>query len=186
MKSMLIVFFILLLIILLLIFPFKTRIMCHVNLLEMKGFYSVKVWKIKFLCGKIYISNSGELEVENQANMIGEEYNKSFAKQLAKQILTRLNVKKMELFFTGGFSNNSFSSAILCGTMSSFIQTGYSLLSQKYNNVKLYEDIYPTFNHDNLELTFDIVLSISILKILISVFKANRLKEIQNERWFFK
>ena len=63
-------------------------------------------------------------------------------------------------------SENSFSSAMICGSMSSLIQSIYSYLSQKYYSVKLYEDIDAKFGEDSLEVTLDIVVSISLILIL--------------------
>ncbi len=173
MKSLLIVFFIFSLIVLIMVFPFKTRFMCHINLLDLKGFYSVKVWRIRFLCGKVYVDSDGELMMENSADMLSKNYKNTYFKSLIKELIKRVDIKKMEIFFTGGFAQNSFSSAMLCGSVSSGVRSLYSVLSQKYDNVKLYEDISPTFSYDNLELTFDIVLSISMIKIIISIIKAN-------------
>ena len=65
------------------------------------------------------------------------------------------------------------------------VQSLYSYLTQKYDYVRLYENIVPTFNENNLELTFDIVLSISIFKIFVSIIKSNiannKFKERKNE-----
>lgn len=182
MKSILIVFFVLMFFVLVLIIPFKSRMMSHFNFLEMKGFYSIKIWRIRILCGKIYINQNGEIEADNLTNLMSSNYNKSFVKGLSKELISKLDVKKIEMYFTGGFVNNSFSSAMVCGSVSSIVQTMFSVLSQKYKNVKLFEDIIPTFNEDNFEITFDVVLSISIFQIILSILKANKFKENKNER----
>lgn len=185
MKSMLIVFFIIFFILLILILPFKARLMAHINLLDLKGFYSLKIFKIRLLTGKIYITN-GELKIDNEIDKITTEYDSDFDKAFSKFILKEIDIKKMEIFFTGGFVDDSYASAIMCGTISSAVQTAYSYLTQKYYNVKLYQDINPTFNEDNLELTFDIVVSVSIFGLLKSVIKSaislKKLKENNNER----
>lgn len=53
-------------------------------------------------------------------------------------------------------------------------------------NVKLYNDIKPTFGQDNFELTFDIVLSISFIQIISAVFAAaienKKERRVLNER----
>lgn len=185
MKSILIVFFIVTLLFLLLIFPFKIRFMTHFNFLKLKGFYSVKILNIKLLSGMIYRKN-GEIKVENSADMFSGNMSKPFMKKLIGELFNKLDVKKVEIFFTGGFAENSFSSAIMCGSVTSFVQTLYSILSQKYLNVKLYEDIAPTFKKDSLELTLDIVLSLNIFNIITSIIKSNfannKFKERKNER----
>jgi len=138
----------------------------------------------KLLNGRI-IMQDGELKMENSVNFMDGYYNGNFVKEFSKQIISRIDIKKVELFFTGGIVDNSFSSAIMCGSISSIIQTLFSFLSQKYEGVKLYKDISPTFDENNLELTFDGVISISLLAIFLSaiaaLFKSNK-KENKNEQ----
>lgn len=159
--------------------------MCHFNVFEVKGFYSIKIWRFNFICGKIYSDPDGKIKTENSIGVINKDYDKNFIKLLALNLLKRLDVHKVEIFFTGGFKENSYSSALLCGSVSSMVQSLYSYLSQQYDYVRLYENIVPTFNENNLELTFDIVLSISIFKIFVSIIKSNfannKLKESKNE-----
>ena len=168
MKSVLIVFFILLLLVLIFIFPFKIRLMSHLNMFEMKGFYTFKIMRFQLLCGKVYVQN-GEIVSNNSVNFFSKNYNKQFMKELSKQLVSRIDVK-----------------AMLCGSVSSLVETTYSILSQKYDNVKLFEDINPTYNDNNLEVTFDIVVSVSIYEIVKSIiiaqFKKSKLKEVENER----
>lgn len=184
MKSMLIVFFVILLIFFILIFPFKIRLMGHLDLVKMKGFYCFKVLGIKFLNGRIYMEN-GEIKAENSINFMDGKINKDYMVKLSQEIISRIDVKKTELYFTGGTLESSFSSAIMCGSISSFVETLYSILSLKFDNVKLYSDIKPTFNENNFELTFDVAIAISLLKILISIFSAliklKQKKESKNE-----
>lgn len=136
------------------------------------------------MCGMIERDESGELKVTNTNNILKGEFNKPFVKNLSKEIIDRLDVKKIEIFFTGGFVDDSFSSAMLCGTVSSMVRSVYSYLSLKYDDVKLYEDVDPTYNESNLEITFESVVSVSIFKLLVSLIKANsktKRKEIKNE-----
>ena len=74
----------------------------------------------------------------------------------------------------------------MCGGVSSVVYSLYGYLSQQYENVKLYEDIVPTFSENNLELTFDAVMAVSLFKIMksliITKLKTNRFEEVKNER----
>lgn len=184
MRNLLIVFFIICFILMIFAFPFKTRIMGHINLLEMKCYYSVKAWLLKLLCGKIIVENS-KVKMTNENTLFSNSYNEEFMKLLTKEILSKINVKKVEIFFTGGFKENSFSSAIICGTILMIVQTFFGYLSLTEENVKIYEDINPTFNENNLELTVDIVVSISIFGLIKCIFRADKrnkkLKELKNE-----
>ena len=172
MQKVLIVFFIVFFVILVLVFPFKTRAMAHVNLLELKCFYSVKIWIIKILCGMANFENE-RLNVFNDKTIFSGEYDDKL-KAFSKEVLKHISVKKVELFFTGGAKDNSFSSAMICGTMLSIVETIYANLSLLYEDVKMYKDIEPTFKEDNFELTIDFVASISVVKLLISVFKSKK------------
>lgn len=184
MRNLLIVFFVICFLILLAIFPFKTRFMGHINLIEMKCYYSVKSWILKLLCGKIVVEN-GKLEMTNEDTLLSGSYNSEFMKKVTKEILSKLDVKKVEIFFTGGFKDNSFSSAIMCGTVLTLVQTIYGYLSLTFDDVKMYEDIKPTFDETNLELTIDLVVSISLIKLikcfLLASKQLKKMKELKNE-----
>lgn len=181
MKELLIVFFILTVIVMAMAFPFKTRMMAHVNFLNTKGFYSLKVMKIKLLTGRFFLDDEDGFQVENSVDMLSKNYNNPFIREMIKEFSKRVDVKKVEMFFTGGFENDSYMSAIMCGMISSFIQTVYSYLYDKYEGVKLYEDVDVTFDKTNLEFTFDIVISISLFSILRSIIKADKQSKKQGE-----
>lgn len=158
--------------------------MGHFNFLSLKGYYSFKIWRLKLLCGKIEKNEDGELKVTNANNILKGDFNKDFIKILSKETLERIDVKKIEIFFTCGFLEDSFSSAMLCGTVSSSIQSLYGYLSLKYDDVMLFEDINPTYNDSNLETTFSAVFSVSLIKLITAVIVSNlkmKKKEIKNE-----
>lgn len=121
----------------------------------------------------------------NDDTLLTGDVDKMFIKKMAGEIIARLDVKKIEIFFTGGFKENSFSSAIICGSILSIVETLYGGLSLSFDNIKMYKDIKPTFDEDNLELTIDLVVSISLIKILNCFFRASKktkkLKEMKNE-----
>ena len=149
--------------------------MGHFNLIEMKGFYSFKVWRIKILCGRIYLNSDGKLKVENTNNAIKDRYKDALMKKFSLTIMKLIEVKKVELFFSGGFKDNSFTSAIVCGSAKMIVNTIYGYLSQNYEDVKLFEDIKPTFGSDSFELTFDFVASVSIFQIIRALIKSKKL-----------
>ena len=183
MQNILIVFFIVYFLIIILFFPFKIRCMGHFNIIEMMGFYSLKILKLKIINGRIKYEN-GKIVVQNSVNIIQDKFNGEFSRKFIYNLLSKIEVKKVEIFFSGGISDNSFSSAIICGGVSSFVQSVYSYFSQKYYNVKLYEDIEPKFGEDNLELTFDFVINVSMFSIIVSLLSAfkKNFGEIKNEK----
>lgn len=172
MTNVLIVFFVLSLIVLLFVFPFKSRLMGHFDLLGKKGFYSFKIWRVKILCGKVCVDENNKMKIENLKNTIKSKYKEEFSKFFWIQMLKSVDVKKIEIFFTGGIKKDSFSSAMLCSGARLIVDVLYSYISQNYEDARLYEDISPEFNDDQLEMTFDFVLSINIYQILKSLIKA--------------
>ena len=174
MKELLIVFFIFTVIIMAMAFPFKTRMMFHTNLLNAKGFYSFKIMKIRLLTRRFFIDKKEGFTIENSVDIFSQNINKPFVRNLIKEMTKRVDVKKVELFFTGGFKEDAYSSAIMCGFVSSAAQVIYSMIYEKFEDAKLYEDVSVTFDEDNVDLTFDIVIKISLIAILKSIFKANK------------
>ncbi len=158
--------------------------MGHFDVLNFKFYYVAKLWILKLICGKILIDN-GEIKMTNEKTILSGSYNKPYIKSISKELMDRMDVKKVELFFTGGFKENSFSSAMVCGCVLSVVETLYGYLSLSFDNVKMYKDINPTFDENNLELTVDIVVSISLVQILKSLLSAGsrtqKLKEQNNE-----
>ena len=131
------------------------------------------------------VVDNGKINVTNEKTVLSGSYNKPFMRNLASELFRRLDVKKVEFFFTGGFKENSFSSAMMCGSVLSVVETLYGYLSLSFDNVKMYKDIKPTFDENNLELTADIVVSISLIKLLKSFLVAGsrtqKLKEMKYE-----
>lgn len=175
MKELLIVFFIVVLIIMAIAFPFKTRLMTHINFFGEKVFYSFKVMKIKLLTGRMFIDSNDGFVIENSENFFTAKFKKPFAKEFVNQFLSRLDVKKVETYFVGGLKNDSYSSAMISGFVDSVVKGVYSYLFEKYEFAKLYESVETTFDDDNLEFTIDVVISISLFSILKSILKANKL-----------
>ena len=79
MRDLLIVFFIISFLFLIVIFPFKTRLMGHINLIDLKCYYSLKAWLVKLLCGKIEFVD-GKIEVKNEESLISKNYQNEYLK----------------------------------------------------------------------------------------------------------
>ncbi len=184
MKELLIVFLILILLIMAIAFPFKTRFMIHINLFDTQGYYNIKVIKIKLLTGRFYIDDKEGFSVENSANLMEGKFKSDFAKELSKEFIKTLDVKQVKMFFTGGLKNDAYASAMIVGTACSVVRSFYAYLSEMYEDVKLYEDVDVTFDDNNLEMTLDIVISISLFSIIKSIIKANKNVKVKGEsKW---
>lgn len=128
-------------------------------------------------------NQNGGFEIKNANNVLKGDFSNPFVKKLTKEVLDKIDVNKIEIFFTGGFVEDSFSSAIMCGVISSVVKSLYGYLSLKYEDVGLYEDINPTYNESNLELSLSGSISVSLIKLFLAIAGANkRLKgEMINE-----
>ena len=122
----------------------------------------------------------------NEETILTKSYNNEYMKLVGKEILSSIDIKKLEVFFVGGFKDNSFSSAMMCGAVISVVETIFAHLSLSFDNVKMYKDIKPTFDENNLELTMDIVVSVSLWKMFLCFLSAgkklNNLKELKSEK----
>lgn len=170
MKNIFIVFFIVNLILLILSFPIKIKLIGHFNFVKMIGLYSLKTFGIKLLNGKIYYDN-GNFIFNNSVNLIKNRFKDSYSKELTIDLIKKINIKKIEIFFNGGVADDSFASAIICGSVSSSIKSLYSYLSQNYFGIKLYEDIDAKFGKNELELNFNMILGISLVTMVILLLK---------------
>ena len=93
MKWIILVVFILLLIFLLLCIPFNVAFGAHLNVVENKGFYSLKVLFIKILCGRMRI-REGKLEFENNNDLLfTANSNEDFINKIFINILKVIKVK---------------------------------------------------------------------------------------------
>ncbi len=181
MKLIMLVVFIFLLIFLFLIIPFKVKFGAHLNVIENKGFYSLKVAFIKLLCGRMRVSD-GKLEFENNNDLLfknnsDEEYlNKVFTK-----ILSKINVSNMELFIQFGNKYNAANTAIVCGSFQSIFCTIYVMLKTRYKGMYQFLDIDPNYNKDAFEITINAGFTISVLKVIQCLIKAKLELKVRNQ-----
>ena len=137
--------------------------------------------KIKIVNGKIEFVN-GDLVVNNSVNLINIKFEKNFSKKVFKQLTDKIEIKKLEIYFSGGVADNSFASAMICGSINSLIKSVFGVLSQKYYSIKLYEDVDARFANNDFEITFDFVASVTILSLIVSIIKAlGEKKEVESE-----
>lgn len=182
-NELLIVFFVIILIIFLLVFPFKIRILAHVNLLELKGFYSGKVAGIKIIEGIIFSDSTGKLEMKNSANLLSKNIDENFTKCFGEEIIKKIYVNDAEVFIVSGFVEDSYLSAILSGGISAIIKSVYSFLSFEYEDSKLVCDIKPVFDESKFELSVKFVASITLFKTIVALLKSfKKLKELKEAK----
>ena len=63
------------------------------------------------------LDKKGEIEVENSNNLFDGDIDKLFAKKLVIVLMEKINVKKIELFFSGGFVENGCKNVVFSEKM---------------------------------------------------------------------
>ena len=154
-----------LLLFVLLAYPIKAVAKVHINLVNLKAFYSIKVLFIKLLCGTTYIEEN-RLIIQNSHNLL---YNmKDTQKQMViiKNIVKRISVSKLQIYFSGGIKNNAYQTAMLCGYAHAITSALFGFLITKNNYINIFQDIDPQYNKDALDITLKCILEISMLDVI--------------------
>lgn len=180
MKIYLVVFLCVLLLFVLLAYPIKAVAKVHINAINLKAFYSIKVLFIKLLCGTTYIEDN-RLIIQNSHNFL---YNMKDTKKqmvITKNIVKRISVSKLQIYFCGGIKNNAYQTAIICGYAHGISSALISYLITKNNYINIYQDIDPQYNKDALDLTLKCVLEISLLDVFAALIDSKaKYKESQS------
>ena len=174
MRIFLVVFFIVLLLLVLMALPLTVNLKVHVNFVNLKCLYSIKVLGIKLLCGTTYIEDS-RLIIQNTHNKIKIPEGKMDEQMMImKHIIKKISVDKLNLFFTGGIKDDAYYTAMLCGYVYSISSALIAKLITKHNCINIYQDIDPVYNQDALDLTLKCLIQISILNVLSAVISAKK------------
>ena len=165
-----------------LLLPVKTTLKLHLNLLSNKGFYSVKVFFIKLLCGRAQLSD-GVIEYENTNDMFfNSNMDNRHLNLLLLELAKRINLNDFEIFLTFGVQQNAYITALVCGGVSGVLSAIVSFLRLKYKNMNQILDIDPNYKKDAFELTSTVTISINLLNVIIAWFKAKaKFKEMEYE-----
>lgn len=144
----------------------------HLNLIEFKSFYSLKVLFVKLLCGTTYIQNN-KLIIQNTHNLISAlAKNKQQQMVQIKGFISKITIAKMQIFFSAGVQNNAYQTAIICGYFYSISSALAGYLISKNNYINIYQDIDPQYNKDALEITIKSIVEISLLDVFLALISS--------------
>lgn len=164
--------FIFLLLFLILILPFKIKIGLHINVLENKGFYLIKVLFIKMLCGRVRIKE-GKLEFENNNDLIFKKSkDEVYLNKVFMCLLSEMEICDLQIFIEFGNKSDAAQTAIFCGALESVLSGLFAVLKTKFNYMYQFLDIDTNYNKDALEATVGTIISISLWQILKCLIKA--------------
>ena len=172
MREMLLEIFVLLFVVALILYPFKIKAVMHVNVFEDLAFLAVKVFDFKLFCARFTITKEGKLDIDKFKKKKKKKKDPLLLYSYFTCLAKLLNIKKFELYFTSGFKNNAYHSAMLCGYVNVFSSIVCGLLLNKYKHIKIYSDIGADFENNRLELSGMVVVCFSLLDMLISVICA--------------
>ena len=90
------------------------------------------------------------------------------------QIVKKISVDKLNLFFCGGVKDDAYTTAMLCGYVYAISSALISKIITKHNCISVYQDIDPIYNEDALDLTLKCLIQISILDVLSALVSAKK------------
>lgn len=168
MKTALIVIMCLLTIYVLLSYPFSFRLKVHADAISMVCFYSLKINFVKLLCGKSSITGSTLVTQNTHDLILAPMKNSSMQKAFAVQLLPKIKISKVEIYFTGGVANDACATALFCGSVQILSSMLASALISADPLINIYQDIDTDFTNDALQLSASCVLQLSINDIIIA------------------
>lgn len=175
MKTILIIVTIILVLFLLIIFPFRVRFQGHVNLLANICVYSAKILFVPLLVGRCKVTIKDGLVFENAINKLAnDEKHPHLMDIYTEQIIKRLVISKLDLYFTFGDSADAGVTAMVCGTMQTLSSILISVVLNRNKYASITQDIAPSYTEDVFELTAQLSLKISLLDVFKSYFIAKK------------
>ena len=175
---MIIAFFILLVLVLLLIIPVKFKISFDYNIFKNRGFLKIKLfnfkmfyYKLKLNKNKIVLSN---FKTTKELNLEINKKNIDYAKELQNEILKRLYLKELIVYFNFGLKDKPFPSAIICSGIETVLSVVSSLIKFQKPTAIINYKVSPYYSKDIFNTDFNLIISISITNLIISLLKAKR------------
>ena len=168
MKICLVIFLCVLLFFILLAYPIKAVAKIHINLVDLKAFYSIKVLFVKLLCGTTYIEDN-QLIIQNTHNLFPPMKEPKKQLLIIENILKRISIDTCHLYFCGGIKDNAYQTAMVCGYIQAITVALFCVLITKNNCINIFQDIDPQYNKDALDVTVKCVIEISILDVLAAL-----------------
>jgi len=171
MKTALLILLITFFMILFISYPFKIKWSFHFNVLKNVGFVVFKVLFIRLTCERFKINNKCEIEIESEKKKKKDD---QFLKQYIYSLAKRVDVKRIDLFCDIGLKDDAYLLSMTCGYIDSFFNICYSVLLNRYVDLKIFYRCEPTYQRECLEATGKIIVTFSLIDVLISVYNAYR------------
>ena len=181
---MYVVFLIFLSLLLIITFPLYLGLDFRFNINAKQGHIIIKFFKITIINYMIKLKNRkiilyNKKEVKKLDFEINKE-NINFANLLQKELFKRIFLDKIIIKIDFGINNNPFLVALIYGTVNTFLNIFFGIISYQKPTSKLNYDLN-TYNDKNLGiLNLNIYLSISLLNMFFAYVKAK--KNLNNKK----
>lgn len=174
-----ILFAIFLILLSLLLIRFRIRLVAHFDIIEgRQGFFTLSILRISLFSGKIkLIGNKLELTTKKgKKSTIKITYDKedeqSIVNYLDNAVVRVVDILALDIFFTAGKSDDAFFGAMASGVAKVFINIIACLLKSRYPNMHYTEGAMADFGQDNLHISLNSILTLSIADIIYSLIYA--------------
>lgn len=171
-----IVFFLLcalLCVLLILLLNLKFKVLFLVTSENQSAYYTLNHRFFNLLQGKILVLDNREISLIIKKNVIlTKSSNQEFSKRFAFELLSRVKLKRIDVFVDTGIVSDAFISAIIAGGATGIAGVVKSLLSHTSAQTSVY--VTNEFKTKNYAVAVDLNIKISTLKIIASMLSARK------------
>ena len=168
MNNILLILFIMFFVISVVIYPLKMKGAIHINVLENLGFAVVKVFNIRLFNARFKMAKDGHVSMEKEKNK-KKKKNKTLSQFYFMSLAKKVDVKKAEIFFVAGSSQDAFIVSVVNGFVNVVSTCVFTTLMNKYKSMKTLVCVEPDYEKEGLEITASGVISFSLFDMLLSV-----------------
>lgn len=167
-----VVFFILLAIFifgLILVMPIKIQGLGHMNGLDRKIFYSLRLPFVNLACGKILLDDDYKFVVDKETSKLMQTDETNVQKtRFVYHLIDKLKLARFELYVDGGDREDAFATAMTVGAVYSLAVALLAVLDKKNKTIRPTIKISPTYTEDKFVISGKFVVYISLVDIIIS------------------
>lgn len=136
-------------------------------------YYTLNHRFFNLMQGKILVLSNNEISfIVKKSVLLSKSTSQQFSKSFALELLSRIRLKRVDVYIDTGFLSDAYISAIVAGGMTGLAGVVKSFLSQSQVETKTH--ITHEFETKNYSLAVDLNIKISTFKIIISILSAHR------------
>lgn len=171
-----IVFFILCIsfaVLIILFLNLKFKVLFLVTTENQSLYYTLNHRFLNLMQGKVLVLGNREISVIVKKNvLLSKSTSEQFSKAFAIELLSRIKLKRLDVYIDTGFVSDAFVSAMIAGGTTGLAGVVKSYLSWSQTETRVF--VSHGFKTKNYSLAVDLNIKISAIKIITSVLSANR------------